>query len=107
MSYRNVSEDVLAVSKAQDVSDIISLIESCIVLVTDEDLETVINEIAVTLVPQDSKTGNPKIDIYLNINKKFRSIVFGRRFSNISAIKKLISNISGKRRTFYSLTVEE
>ncbi len=107
MSYVNISEDVLDFTKSEDVSDIIKFIESSIKLITDKPLDEVIQTIDVDLVPEDSQTGRMRVDFYLIINKKFRSIVFGRKFSNISAMKKLLSNISGKRRIFYSLTVEE
>lgn len=67
----------------------ISLIVAMVKTVTNEDINTVIRGIELFCHTKE------EVSITLDINPRYRAVVFGRQFSNISCLRKMISNLSG------------
>lgn len=82
------------------VDNIITLIKNSLHLMVSADVDEVLEEIRVTQIESI-------ITIFIRINPNYKSVVFGRQFCNIQAIRKLISNASGRDSVFYKLVTEE
>nr|DAX81699.1 MAG TPA: hypothetical protein [Bacteriophage sp.] len=82
------------------VDSIISLIRNSLNLMLTAEVDEVLEEIKVTQI-------DSIITIYIKIHPNYKSVVFGRQFCNIQAIRKLISNASGRDNVFYKLVTEE
>jgi hypothetical protein len=83
---------------------VVLLIQTAIQLMTHVKLENIIEGLIVEEVLEGNKS---VINFTLNIHPQYKAMVFGRRFCNISSLRKLISNASGLDNIFYKLIVTE
>lgn len=106
-SYVDIDQEVYQEVDPSDLDNITALIESSIRLTTDRPLTKVITSLTYQLDSEEPSRGGYQINILLTVDKQSRAVVFGKKFTNIQSLRKLISNISGKRSIFYSLEVKE
>lgn len=99
--YLKVHQDVNHGIDDTTLQSLVCLIESAITLMVDKPLTEVINNINVSV--NEEKDG---INILLVVDKRYRPIVFGKKFSNISCLRKLVANASGKTKKTFILNVE-
>lgn len=100
-AYLRIDAKTSKLVKAEDIESAISLIEHSIKLITDTPLTKVIEFISIQ--PMHDKGVEVKVSIY----PRWRPLVFGKRFSNVVSLRKLVSNLSGKSETEIWLTVVE
>ncbi len=100
-AYLAVADDVPNLLNNEDVNKAVSLIENAIGLITDTNLDKVIEALTV-----ESKLGKG-VEVQVSIKPRFRPLVFGKKFSNVVALRKLVSNLSGKAETEVWLSVVE
>lgn len=86
--------------KKESLSSIIELIEASIKLMTPAKIEDVITNIKVR---KDTNC----VNIELEINRRYKAMVYGKKFSNISCLRKLVSNTSGRDGFFYKLSTSD
>jgi predicted RNA-binding protein YlqC (UPF0109 family) len=100
-SYLRVADEVPTLLNNTDVNKAVLLIESSIGLITDTPLDQVIESLTI-----ESKSGKG-IEVQVAIHPRWRPLVFGKKFSNVVALRKLVSNLSGKAETEVWLSVVE
>lgn len=102
-SFVKISDDVRSVlnGRTQDIENIVALLETTARLATSKPVEDVIKGITFTL-------GDPsEIQVLVDIFKESRSLMFGRKFTNVSCLRKLVSNASGKSGIYFRLDMIE
>ena len=100
-AYLRIDAKATDLVKAEDIESAISLVEHSIKLITDTPLAKVIEFISIH--PMHYKG----VEIRVSIYPRWRPLVFGKRFSNVVSLRKLLSNLSGKSEIEVWLTVVE
>jgi len=95
-------EDNLPSIPINDISKLVTLIETTVSMITNEDLEKIINEINFSYCDRTKV-----VILQIDIVKDKRAIIFGKKFSNISCIRRFTSNLSGLNGIFYKVETKE
>ncbi len=100
-AYLQVEGSVPQLLKPADINSAVELVESAIKLITDAPLVDVIESLTVKAM------NGSGVEVKLAIFPRYRPLVFGKRFSNVVSLRKLISNLSGKSELEVWLSVVE